>query len=77
MLYDLTPNMPEHRLRSLIDRFAEMQGVYGARHLINRYRALPLRSEQAPNDNREGLSRFSCPLVNRPEFDRTCIVRAE
>jgi hypothetical protein len=24
MLYDLIPNMPEHRLRPLVDRFAEL-----------------------------------------------------
>jgi hypothetical protein len=24
MLYDLIPNMPEHRLRPLVERFAEM-----------------------------------------------------
>jgi hypothetical protein len=24
MLYDLIPNMPEHRLRPLIERFAEL-----------------------------------------------------
>jgi hypothetical protein len=24
MLYDLIPNMPEHRLRSFVERFAEM-----------------------------------------------------
>jgi hypothetical protein len=24
MLYDLTPNMPEHRLRPLVERYAEL-----------------------------------------------------
>src|SRR5215207_1707424 len=34
-----------------------LQGVNVIRHLTNCQRALPLRSRQVPNDNREGLGR--------------------
>src|SRR3954452_20846583 len=43
-----------------------LQGVNVIRHLINCQRALPLRSRQVPNDNREGLGRSRVRSLTGP-----------